>query len=508
MSRFAKSSFIITAFTALGLGLGFLSNVLIAAKFGAGKDMDMFLAATTMPFFITTILSGTLNITFIPVFAEYRAKDSQEIWRVVSSFINLIVVVTAVLCLIGILLAYPIMKALTPGFSEEKVIKSVELLQWLFPIIVFTVINELMASVYYSNQRFIIPSLNKIISPVLTMIYVSLFHNNLSTKSIVFAILSAKFIQMILLTGGFLRKHDFNYSFIFDYKHAGVIKILKLMLPMILLECAYRMIPIFDRYFLSKLHDGSISHIDYAQKFLSLIYQMVTSGILISIFPIMSKYAAENKRDELKALMSKGIRMLFFISIPIVFFLSIYGMPFVKFTLEKGVFTASDTSAVYTAFAIYILTLPAITMGAIIAQGFYVLQDTRTPAISTVFQVIIYFIVCILLLPKINYLAIPVAYCLYSNFTLFLNGFIVRYKLGGGGGVRIIKSMIKQVISASIGIIILGMVFKLTTNTLILLSMFAMTFFLYLMISRFVFKTEEAISLLDKITIFRFGNKR
>ena len=108
-------------------------------------------------------------------------------------------------------------------------------------------------------------------------------------------------------------------------------------------------------------------------------------------------------------------------------------MPFVKFTLEKGVFTASDTSAVYTAFAIYILTLPAITMGAIIAQGFYVLQDTRTPAISTVFQVIIYFIVCILLLPKINYLAIPVAYCLYSNFALFLNGFIVRYKLGGEG---------------------------------------------------------------------------
>lgn len=507
MSRLAKSSLIVTAFTALGLGLGFLSNVLIAAKFGAGKDMDVFLAATTAPFFIITILSGILNITFIPVFAEYRAKDSQEIWRVVSSFINLIIVVTTVLCLTGILLAYPIMKALTPGFSEEKLIKSVELLQWLFPIIVFTVINELMASVYYSNQRFVIPSLNKIISPVLIMIYVSLFHNNLSTKSIVFAILSAKFIQMILLTGGFLRTHDFSYSFVFDYKHAGVIKIFKLMLPVILLVFAYRMIPIFDRYFLSKLHDGSISHIDYAQKFLNLIYQMVTSGISISIFPIMSKYAAENKWDELKALMSKGIRMLFFISIPIVFFLSIYGMPFVKFTLEKGAFTVSDTSAVYTAFAIYILTLPAITMGGIIAQGFYVLQDTRTPAISCVFQVIIYFIACILLLPKINYLAIPVACCLYSNFTLFLNGFIVRYKLGGGG-VRIIKSIIKQVISATICVIVLGIVFKLTTNTLISLIMITMTFFLYLMISRFVFKTEEAIFLLDRITIFRFGNKR
>ena len=82
--------------------------------------MDVFLAATTMPVFITTILSGTLNITFIPVFAEYRAKDPEEIWRVVSSFINLIIVVTTVLCLTGILLAYPIMKALTPGFSEEK----------------------------------------------------------------------------------------------------------------------------------------------------------------------------------------------------------------------------------------------------------------------------------------------------------------------------------------------------------------------------------------------------
>jgi len=498
LSQIAKSSFIVTVFTALGLGLSFLSNVVIAAKFGAGKDMDVFLAATTLPLFITSILSGSLNFTFIPVFAEYRAKEPNEIWKVVSSFINLNVVITTVLCLIGIILAYPIMKAITPGFTEEKVVKSAELLRLLFPIIIFTVINELMSSVYYSNQRFVIPSLNKIISPVLTMTYVFLFHDSLSTKSIVCAMLSAVFIQMIALAGGFFKTHDFNYSFILDYKHPGVVKIIKLMLPLILGMFIYRAIPIFDRYFLSMLQEGSISHIGYAMKLMSVIPPIIVSGISVSIFPVMSKYAAEKNWDGLKTIMSKGIRMIFFLSIPFVFFLGIYGIPVVRFVFERGAFNASDTLAVYRAFAIYLLAIPGMAMGSVIGQGYYVLQDTKTPTILGVLEVIIYFTTCILLIPKINYLAIPAAYVIYFTFALILNGFIVRHKLGNKGGVKIITSAIKHVSSAAICTIVFGLAHKLTTNTLISLGMIVIMFFLYVIVSRYIFKSNEAISLLDK----------
>jgi len=480
------------------MGLAFLSNVVIAAKFGAGGEMDVYLAATTVPLFITSILSGALNFTFIPVFAEYRAKDPGEIWTVVSSFVNLNVAVTTVLCVSGIILAYPLVKVLTPGFTEPKLIRSAEMLQWLFPIIIFTAVNELMASVYYSNQRFVIPSLNKITSPLITIAFVMLFYNIMSTKSIVLAMLTATIVQTILLAIGFFRTKDFRYSFVFDYSHPGVIKILKLMTPLILGMLIYRTLPIIDRFFLSQLSEGSISHIGYAWKLVSAIPPVIATGISISIFPLMSRYAAENDYDALRQIMSKGIRMLFFMSIPFVFLLGAYGNAVIQLFFERGAFTSADTSAVYYAFSIYLLALPAMVIGSIIGQGYYVLQDTVTPAVLGIVEIIIYFLICLFLIGRFGFLTIPIAYTIYFNLSMF-NAFIVRYKLGAKGGKRIMFSFVKHSGSAAIALLLVSAIVEIiAASTLKVFLLISISFLIYGLISRLVFKTDESYAF-DKL---------
>jgi len=234
LNRIAKTSLIVTIFTAIGLGLNFLSTVIIAAKFGAGRDMDVYLVATSLPLYIITIFAGTLNFTFIPVFSEYKLKDSQELWKIVSSFMNLVVLTTFVLCIAGLVFSNPLVRLLAPGFDAEKVRLSATLLSRLFPIIVFTSLNELMASVYYSSGRFIIPSWNKIISPSITIAYVLLFHRTLSTKSIVYAMLTSSMVQTSILSIGFFVNREFNYSFALMFRHAGVTKILRPMAPLMM----------------------------------------------------------------------------------------------------------------------------------------------------------------------------------------------------------------------------------------------------------------------------------
>jgi putative peptidoglycan lipid II flippase len=492
LSDIAKTSFIVTIFTVLGMGLGFLSSIVIAEEFGAGGDMDVFLAATTVPLFITSIFSGALIFTFIPVFAEYRAKKPDEIWTVVSSFLNLNVAVTTVLCISGILLAYPIVKVLTPGFAEPKLVRSAEMLQWLFPIIIFTVVNELMASVYYSNRRFVIPSLNKITSPLITIAYVMLFHNIMSTKSIILAMLTATIVQTVLLAFGFFRTKDFRYSFVFDYNHPGVIKILKLMTPLILGMLIYRALPIIDRFFLSQLSEGSISHIGYAWKLVSAIPPVIATGISVSIFPLMSRYAAENNYDALREIMSKGIRMLFFMSIPFVLLLGAYGDAAIQVMFERGAFTSADTSAVYHAFSIYLLALPAMVIGSIIGQGYYVLQDTVTPALLGIVETIIYFSLCFILIKRFGFLTIPITYAVYFNLSM-LGAFIVRYKLGSRGGYRIILSCVKHSCAALISLLFITATIKIIgAGTLQVLFLISISFLIYGLISRLIFKTDEA----------------
>ena len=495
-----RSSIIVTIFTIFGLGLGFLSNMVIAMKFGAHADMDIFLAAAALPLFITSILSGTLNFTFIPVFAEYKARGAVESWKVVSSLINISFVVTVIFCITGIILAEHLTRILVPGFTQGQIVQTANLLRWLLPLIVFTAVNELMASVYYSNNRFVVPSLNKIIGPIITMLYVFLFHESLSTKSLALAMLTAVFLQAVILAAGFLKRRDFYYSLSFDHTHPGVKKIFKLMIPLVLGMIFYRAVPVFDRYFLSRLSEGSISHVGYAMKLMSVIPVVIVSGISISIFPVMAKYATEHNMNELKSIMSKGLGMLFFMSVPVAMFLGVFGKPVVKLIFERGAFVASDTSAVYRAFFLYIIALPAGVMGYIIGQGYYVLKDTRTVVLIGVAEMVLYIFLCYALLQFLGYLAIPAAYAIQLNLGALLCGLILRYKLGNKGGITMLLSMAKHIVAAMVPLSVVLVFFWFTiTDPITIMVLIPICFIAYLLISRFVFITDEAVSICEII---------
>lgn len=497
----ARSAFIVTTFSLFALGLGFLSNIVIAMKFGARTDMDIFLSATTLPLFITSILSSALNFTFIPVFYEYRVDRPAEAWEVVSSFINLSLIVSVLICIAGMVLARPITRVLSPGFTLEQVAQSANLLRWLLPVIVFSVLNELMASVYYSDNRFFIPSLNKVVNPIITIFYVFLFHESLSTKSLVFAMFTTAFLQAAILATGFLKRSDYHYSFSFNFKHPGVRKILKLMGPLVLGMLVYRATPVFDRYFLSLLPEGSISHVGYAMKLIGVISGVIVTGISVSIFPVMAKYAAEDKIHELKCIISKGLRMVFFLCLPVAIFFGIFGKSVLKIIFERGAFTANDTLFVYNAFALYSIALPAMVMGTVLGQGFYVLKDTRTTTLIGIAEMVFYICFCFILLQFLGYLVIPIALALQFNLGVLLVGLILRYKLGNKGGTTILSSMTKHIIAAlaplSVVVIFFGSIMSDSNTNLIIILI---CFITYLLISRFVFATHESVNIFDKMT--------
>lgn len=503
MSGLVKSTILVTILNGIGLSLGFLSNLVIAQKFGAGYEMDVYLAATTLPLFFTAILSGSLSMTFIPVFAEYREKNNSETWRIVSSFINISVVATSILTFVGILFADPIMKLLAPGFTDEKITESANLLCWLMPTIIFTVINELMSSVYYSNNSFGVPLLNKIITPSITMLYVLAFSASLSTKSLVFASLTAMFIQTLLLAIGFVRNKKFSYSFILEYAHPAVLKIIKLIVPLIAGMIIYRAIPLFDRFIASSLPDGSISYLGYSSRIYLLLTGIITSGISLSLFPLMSKLAAEKNIASLKQNMSKGIRFLFFLSIPITLIIGIYSKEIVQLLFERGAFLNQDSISTSMALSIYLIALPVASIGTIIAQGYYVLQDTRTPAIIGVVEVLVYIGLSFLLLPKMGFLAIPVTYVIYFYISM-INSLIVRKKLGGSGGRKILISFFKHTLIAIASVAIIFYPISVVDNLFVKNIFISTGFIWYLILSKLILKSEEAIVIWEKIFVNGF----
>jgi len=154
LTSLSKASIIVTSFTALGLCISALSNAAVAAQFGATKQMDIYLAATSLPQFLAGIFAFSLSITFMPVFSHYTSHDHEETWLIVSSFLNIMIILRASISLLAMIFSSQILHLLVPGFGEGEIAETSTLFRWLSPITIFIIINELLASIYYSYGSF------------------------------------------------------------------------------------------------------------------------------------------------------------------------------------------------------------------------------------------------------------------------------------------------------------------------------------------------------------------
>jgi len=301
----------------------------------------------------------------------------------------------------------------------------------------------------------------------------------------------------MILVAGFIREEQFHYYLSLDYRNTGVLKIFSLIAPLLVGMVFYRSLPIYDRYFLSLLPEGSISYIGYAQKIMSVITSILVSGISISIFPVMAKLSAEKNFESLRRIMSRGIRMMFFLSIPFVIIFAPFCKDVIALVLQRGVFTPQATWAVYLSFLVYSLALPASVIGNLIGQGYYVLQDTKTVTIMGIIEMAVYLLLCRLLINHVGYLAIPFAFAIYFNLSIIADGSIVRYKLGSIGGKTIIRSFFIHTAVAVVSALTAAAMSYLNIPALFAI---AVSFLLYLAASRWVIKSDESKQLFTIIT--------
>jgi len=443
-----RSTLIVGSLNLIGLVLSFLVNMIISAKFGAGYHMDSYAAALTLPNYITTVLTGMLSFTLIPVFSIYKNEDEKEGWEVVNTFINLVLITCIVIVVICIAFAPQIMRIITPGFGSKQIIYCASIFRLYIGIILFTCLNELLASIFYSKGKFAVPLINKLVNPILTISFLFLFGSVLSVKSLVLASVTGAIFQFTLLLITVSKDPNFKYRFNINIHHPGVKRIVKLMIPLLLGSLVYKVLPVFDALILSKLPSGSISSINYANKLQQVIATTITSIFSVQVFSLLSDIAAKKNWIEFKEKMSLFIRMLLFISIPISIIVFLFGDDVVRIVFERGSFTAADTRTVSTCLKLYIYALPAIAIGGIVSQGLYVLQDTKTTTLIGFIETIFYVSTCLLLVYYIGYRAVPCTYMLNFNLSVFILALVLRKKINQGGGKRVIMATVKIVLLA------------------------------------------------------------
>lgn len=127
--------------------LGLIRDRLLAGRFGAGEELDIYFAAFRIPDFVYGILiAGGITAAFLPVFSEYllpaealsKLKDKKiKQWptqaiEFTNNVLNCFLVLLILICGILAIFTPQIIRFIIPGFSPESRALTVALTRIMF----------------------------------------------------------------------------------------------------------------------------------------------------------------------------------------------------------------------------------------------------------------------------------------------------------------------------------------------------------------------------------------
>jgi len=366
---------------------GLASNVIVAALYGAGAEMDAYLTALVIPTYFQIVLFWNLSFVLIPVFIETEVNNKEDAWALVGSFLRITTVILLGISLAGSIFSTSIIDAIAPGFQEEKAALAARMLTILIFTTPFTGLSTLSVGIQNARDRFFWPSVAPAIGSLANVIVLVVLSRLMGPMALCWGYLAATLCQAcVTLIPVLLRA--WNKSL--PITDPRIATIGRLVLPLILFGMFTSFSPVVERYFSSGLPDGQIAYMGYASKISNIFVLLLASGIATAIFPSMARTYTQNGIRGLSEKHDFGLRLTFAMAVPTILIVSAVAAPLVKVLFERGAFNHSTTLGVSRIVFAFLLGDVLFRMvGNIFQRSFYVLKDTVTqPLVHSVLLVL------------------------------------------------------------------------------------------------------------------------
>ncbi|SHE81616.1 murein biosynthesis integral membrane protein MurJ [Caloramator proteoclasticus] len=457
-----KTALIIMIITIFSKVLGFAREVSLSYFFGANNVTDAYLISLTIPGVLFAFIGTAISTGFIPMFSDLKAKEGEEkTIKFTNNIVNILIVLCTILVVITVLFTTPIVKLFATGFSGETLRLAVKFTRISILGIYFSGLVYIFSAYLQIKNNFIIPALigfpmNIII--IFSMFVASKTHNiYLSIGSVV------AFLAQLLFILPFVFKKGYKFSFIFNVKDKYIKNLLAIALPAILGVSVNQLNVLVDRTIASKVAEGGISALNYANKLNGFVMGLFVTSISTVIFPLISKMVAENNYEGLKKSLSESISAINFLVIPSTVGAMVFSTPIVEMLFGRGAFDKRAVQMTSSALFFYSIGMIGYGLREVLSKAFYSMKDTKTPTINAVIALIMNIILNITLSKFMGIAGLALATSISAIVCTGLLFVSLRKKIGSFGLKDISISFIKITVAS----IIMGAVAKISYNVLV-----------------------------------------
>ncbi|MDD3364074.1 MAG: murein biosynthesis integral membrane protein MurJ [Syntrophomonas sp.] len=459
----AKAAGII-AFTALiSRLLGFARDWFIYTRFGESYYTDAYTVAFSVPDFIYMLLiGGALSSAFIPVFSSYLATDREEdTWKMASVVFNYTMLALIVFIFLAFIYAHPLLYQLAPKLPPYYHNLAVFLTRVMFVQCFFMALNGLALGVLHSFNHFTTPALGGIIYNLGIIVVGVAFMDKIGIVAFAYGVVAGAFLNFLVQLPALLNV-GLKYYPSLDYHNEGFRQVAILTIPVLIGLSVTQFNLFVSQYLASGLAQGSITALSLAQRIMQLPLGIFAMSIAMAVFPTLTAQAARGEHEDFKRTLSLGLRGIFFVTLPSTAGLLAIGEPTIRMMFEWKSFTPAHTLATAHALTYYSLGLFAYSSLLVLNRVYYALKDTITPVIVGITTILLNIILSFLLVGPLNHLGLALAYSLSGIFDMLLLTFILRLRLGGIDGRKILSSLgLSLITSAFMYLLVRGTVYLL-----------------------------------------------
>ncbi len=383
--KLLKSTVTVGSATILSRILGFVRDVVLARMFGASGATDAFFLAFRIPNFMRRLFAeGSFSLAFVPVLSEYKANGDHAALRdlvdhVTGTLTAILLVVTAV----GIFAAPLVLSIFAPGWladNRPEFALSADMLRITFPYIMLISLTALSGGILNTFERFLIPALTPILLNISLIAAALLLAGYLEVPvtALAWGVLAAGIAQLLLQIPALMRLGLMPRPR-WGWRHSGVRRIMKLMIPTLFGSSVAQVNLLFDSIIATFLVTGSVSWLYYSDRLLEFPLGVMGVALATVILPSLSQKHAQASTAEFSATLDWALRLALIITIPAAVGLAILAEPILITLFQYDAFQAADVHMSALSLIAYSAGLPAFIAVKVLAPGYYARQDTKTP---------------------------------------------------------------------------------------------------------------------------------
>ncbi|NIP18056.1 MAG: murein biosynthesis integral membrane protein MurJ [Xanthomonadales bacterium] len=383
--KLLRSTATVGGATILSRILGFVRDVVLARFFGASGTTDAFFLAFRIPNLMRRMFAeGSFSLAFVPVLSEYRAAGDRRALRdlvdhVAGTLAAILLVITAV----GILAAPAVLAVFAPGWLAEgrsEFALSADMLRITFPYILLISLTALAGGILNTFERFLIPALTPVFLNLSLIGAAVLLSGRMEipVMALAWGVLLAGVVQLLVQVPalgrlGLLPRPRWGW------RHSGVRRILRLMVPTLVGSSAAQVNILIDSVIATFLVSGSVSWLYYSDRLLEFPLGVFGIALATVILPNLSRKHAQKSATEFSDTLDWALRLSLLITIPAAAGLAVLAGPILVTLFQYEAFQADDVAMSALSLVAYAVGLPAFIGVKVLAPGYFARQDPKTP---------------------------------------------------------------------------------------------------------------------------------